>query len=166
MPSSFSENMRGRDRVMKIVIGSDHAGLSLKEVLKGYRDSLGWRVQDVGTHSDQASDYPDYAAKVAEAVSMGQFQRGILVCGSGIGMAIVANKFSNVRAVVCLDEETARISRCHNDTNIIALAERRTDTATAQGIVKIWLETEFEGGRHKVRLDKIRDIERRLNAKL
>jgi RpiB/LacA/LacB family sugar-phosphate isomerase len=150
---------------MKIVIGSDHAGLSLKEELKGYLGSMGWRIHDVGTHSDQASDYPDYAVKVAEAVSMGQFQRGILVCGSGVGMAIVANKFPNVRAVVCLDEETARISRCHNDTNIIALAERRTDTETARGIVKTWLETEFEGGRHKARVDKIRDVERRLSGK-
>jgi ribose 5-phosphate isomerase B len=150
---------------MKIVIGSDHAGLSLKEELKEFLDSMGLRVHDVGTHSDQASDYPDYAVKVAEAVSTGHFQRGILVCGSGIGMAIVANKFQNVRAVVCLDEETARISRCHNDTNIIALAERRTDTETAQGIVKTWLETEFEGGRHKARVDKIRDIERRLAGK-
>ncbi|HRT61637.1 MAG TPA: ribose 5-phosphate isomerase B [Syntrophales bacterium] len=150
---------------MKIVIGSDHAGLSLKEELKGFLDSLGYRAHDMGTHSDQASDYPDYAAKVAEAVSMGQFQRGVLVCGSGIGMAIVANKFPNVRAVVCLDEETARISRCHNDTNIIALAERRTNTETAQRILKTWLETEFEGGRHKARLDKIRDVERRLSGK-
>lgn len=150
---------------MKIVIGSDHAGLSLKEELKEFLGTMGLRVHDVGTHSDQVSDYPDYAVKVAEAVSMGQFQRGILVCGSGVGMAIVANKFPNVRAVVCLDEETARISRCHNDTNIIAFAERRTDTETAQGILKIWLETDFEGGRHKARVDKIRDIERRLSGK-
>jgi ribose 5-phosphate isomerase B len=150
---------------MKIVIGSDHAGLSLKEELKEFLGSLGYRVHDMGTHSAQASDYPDYAAKVAEAVSTGQFPRGVLVCGSGVGMAIVANKFSNVRAVVCLDEETARISRCHNDTNIIALAERRTKTEDAQGILKTWLETEFEGGRHKARLDKIRDVERRLSGK-
>jgi ribose 5-phosphate isomerase B len=150
---------------MKIVIGSDHAGLSLKEELKEFLGTMGIRAHDVGTHSDQASDYPDYAAKVAEAVSIGQFQRGILVCGSGVGMAIAANKFPNIRAVVCLDEETARISRCHNDTNIIAFAERRTDTETAQGILRTWLETEFEGGRHKARLDKIRDIERRLSGK-
>lgn len=150
---------------MKIVIGSDHAGLSLKEELKEFLGTLGYRVHDVGTHSDQASDYPDYGAKAAEMVSSGQFPRAVLVCGSGVGMAIVANKFPNVRAVVCLDEETARISRCHNDTNVIALAERRTDTETAQRILRTWLETQFEGGRHKARLDKIRDVERRLCGK-
>jgi len=150
---------------MKIVIGSDHAGLSLKEELKEFLGTIGIRAHDVGTHSDQASDYPDYAAKVAEAVSTGQFQRGILVCGSGVGMAIAANKFPNIRAAVCLDEETARFSRCHNDTNVIAFAGRRTDTETAQRILKTWLETEFGGGRHKARLDKIRDIERRLSGK-
>ncbi len=133
--------------------------------LKEFLGALGYRVHDVGTHSDQASDYPDYGAKAAEMVSAGQFPRGVLVCGSGVGMAIVANKFPNVRAVVCLDEETARISRCHNDTNVIALAERRTDTETAQRILKTWLETQFEGGRHKARLDKIRDVERRLCGK-
>ena len=147
---------------MKIVIGSDHAGLALKEELKEFLATLGYRVTDLGTHSDQAADYPEYAARVAEAVASGQFPRGVLVCGSGIGMAIVANKFPNVRAAVCLDEDMARLSRCHNDANILALAGRRTGTEKAQAILAAWLETEFEGGRHRARLDKIREIERRL----
>lgn len=140
---------------MKIIIGSDHAGFSLKETLK---ESFGGMV-DAGTYSEDSVDYPDFAARVASAISSGEFERGILICGSGVGMSIVANKFPGVRAALCTDTDTARMSRMHNDANILILAGRRTDVETATAIVKVWSNTEFEGGRHKRRLDKIKNIE-------
>ena len=142
-----------------IIIGADHAGFQLKETVKFYLEKKGWVVSDVGTHGEEAVDYPDYGMKVAEAVSTGVCPRGILVCGSGVGMAIVANKFDGIRAAVCLDVETARMSRLHNDTNILILAGRKTDSGIARQIVGVWLETPFEGGRHQGRLDKIRALE-------
>jgi len=146
---------------MNIVIGSDHAGFSLKEALKHYLHDRGVALTDVGPDTDKSVDYPDFAAAVAEKVSCGEFTRGILVCGSGVGMAIVANKYPAIRAALCLDADTARMSRKHNDTNILTLAGRRTDIDTAKNIAATWLETEFEGGRHKRRLDKIQAIEKR-----
>ena len=143
----------------KIIIGSDHAGFSLKEDVKVFLSDMEYIVTDVGTESIESVDYPDFGIKVAERVSAGEFNRGILVCGSGVGMAIVANKFPLIRAVLCLDAETARLSRLHNDSNILVLAGRRTDTDTAKLIVQIWLNTEFEGGRHERRINKIKDIE-------
>lgn len=143
---------------MKIIIGSDHAGFSLKENVKIFLEE-DMEVLDVDTHNGESVDYPDFGAKVAEKVSSGEFKRGILVCGSGVGMTIVANKFPNVRAALCLDSETALMSRKHNDANVLVLAGRKTDIETAKTIVKTWLETEFEGGRHSRRLDKIKDIE-------
>ena len=140
---------------MKIIIGSDHAGFDLKEALKESFDGM----VDVGTYSEDSVDYPDFAAKAARAVSSGEFERGILICGSGMGMSIVANKFSGVRAALCTDIDTARMSRMHNDANILVLAGRRTGVKTAAAIVKVWLDTPFEGGRHKRRLDKIKNIE-------
>ncbi|ABC76066.1 ribose 5-phosphate isomerase B [Syntrophus aciditrophicus] len=143
----------------KIIIGADHAGFQLKETVKSFLEEKGWVVSDIGTDSEEAVDYPDFGEKVAGAVSAGVFSRGILVCGSGVGMAIVANKFDGIRAAVCLDTETARLSRLHNDTNILILAGRRTLPETARQIVDVWLETPFEGGRHRGRLDKIRALE-------
>jgi ribose 5-phosphate isomerase B len=143
----------------KIIIGSDHGGFSLKESLKPFLVEMGFAVTDVGTDSDRAADYPDFGAKAAGAVSAGRFQRGILICGSGVGMSIVANRFPGVRAALCLDEETARLSRMHNDANILVLAGRKTDPETARKIVRTWLSTPFEGGRHQRRLDKIREID-------
>ena len=140
---------------MKIIIGSDHAGFDLKEALKESFDGM----VDVGTYSEDSVDYPDFAAKVARPISSGEFERGILICGSGVGMSIVANKFPGVRAALCTDADTARMSRMHNDSNVLVLAGRRTDTETAAAIVKVWSNTEFEGGRHKRRLDKIKNIE-------
>jgi ribose 5-phosphate isomerase B len=140
---------------LRIVIGSDHAGFDLKEALKESFDGM----VDVGTYSEDSVDYPDFAAKVAGAISSGEFERGILICGSGVGMSIVANKFSGVRAALCTDTGTARMSRMHNDANILVLAGRRTNVETATAIVKVWSNTEFEGGRHKRRLDKIKNIE-------
>jgi len=140
---------------LRIVIGSDHAGFDLKEALKESFDGM----VDVGTYSEDSVDYPDFAAKVAGAISSGEFERGILICGSGVGMSIVANKFSGVRAALCTDTGTARMSRMHNDANILVLAGRRTNAETAAAIVTVWLHTEFEGGRHTKRLDKIKNIE-------
>jgi len=142
-----------------IIIGADHAGFQLKETVKSFLEKKGWIVKDVGTDSEESVDYPDFGREVAKPVSTGVFSRGILVCGSGVGMAIVANKFNGIRAAVCLDTETARMSRLHNDTNILILAGRRTDPETARQIVEVWLVTSFEGGRHQGRLDKIRALE-------
>jgi ribose 5-phosphate isomerase B len=143
----------------KIIIAADHAGYSLKEALKPHLAEMGHAVTDAGTESDRPVDYPDPGSKAAEAVSAGLFPRGILICGSGVGMTIVANRFPGVRAALCLDEETARLSRMHNDANILVLAGRKTDPETALRIVKVWLATPFEGGRHQRRLDKISEME-------
>lgn len=147
---------------MNIVIGSDHAGFALKEAVKASLSAAGHRVVDIGTETGDPVDYPDYGILAAEAVSSGRFERGILVCGSGVGMAIVANKFPGVRAALCLDAETARLSRQHNDSNVLVLAGRKTDPETAERIARAWLETPFDGGRHQRRLDKIRELEQRL----
>jgi len=144
-----------RGLILKIIIGSDHAGFALKEALK---ESFGGMV-DVGTYSEDSVDYPDFAAMVARAISSGEFEKGILICGSGVGMSIVANRFPGVRAALCTDTDTARMSRMHNDANILVLAGRHTDVETAIAIVKVWSDTEFEGGRHQRRLDKIKNIE-------
>ena len=146
----------------RIIIGSDHAGFPLKETVKRYVAELGYAVTDAGTDGPANVDYPDFGAAVARKVSAGEFDRDILVCGSGVGMSIVANKFRGVRAALCLDEETARMSRLHNDANILVLAGRRTGEEAAKSIARLWLNTEFEGGRHQRRLDKIADIGRHL----
>ena len=147
----------------KIIIAADHGGYSLKEALKPHLTDMGLVVTDAGTDSDQAVDYPDFGGKAAGAVSTGLFPRGILICGSGVGMSIVANRFPGVRAALCLDEGTARLSRMHNDANILVLAGRKTDPETALRIVRVWLTTPFEEGRHQRRLDKIREMELKLN---
>ena len=149
----------------KIIIGADHAGYPLKEALKPFLAEIGLAVADTGTDSERAVDYPDFAVKVAEAVSVGVFPRGILICGTGVGMSMVANRFPGVRAALCRDEEEARISRMHNDANILVLAGRKTDAETAMKIVRTWLTTPFEGGRHQRRLDKIGETELRLSGK-
>ncbi|MBN1381590.1 MAG: ribose 5-phosphate isomerase B [Deltaproteobacteria bacterium] len=147
----------------KIIIGSDHAGYSLKQNIIYYLQDMGMTVADAGATSGDSVDYPDYGSLVAQSVSSGEFERGILICGSGIGMSIVANKFPNVRAALCLDEDMAEMSRLHNNSNILVLAGRKTDTATAKAITATWLKTEFEGGRHTKRIDKIKDLEHRLS---
>ncbi len=149
----------------KVIIAADHGGYSLKEALKPLLSELGFSVTDVGTNSNQAVDYPDFGAEVAEAVSTGAYRRGILICGSGVGMSIVANRFPGVRAALCLDEEAARLSRLHNDANILVLAGRRTAPEEAFAIVRAWFSTPFEGGRHQRRLDKIRQTESKLHEK-
>lgn len=149
----------------KIIIGADHAGFDLKEAIKPYLAEAGWEVVDRGTYDRSPVDYADFGGPVAMAVSSGAFSRGILVCGSGVGMAILANKFPGVRAVLCLDEEMACLSRTHNDTNILVLAGRRIDEKMAVAILKGWLATAFEGGRHQQRLDKIRQWEQKICQK-
>jgi ribose 5-phosphate isomerase B len=146
----------------KVIIGADHAGFALKESLKPLLAGLGLEVTDVGPGNTDPVDYPDFGCPVAEGVSSGAFPRGILVCGSGVGMTIVANKYPCVRAALCLDEETAQMSRRHNDTNVLCLAGRKTDPEAARKIVVTWLKTAFEGGRHGRRIEKIRELEKAL----
>lgn len=141
------------DLNMAIVIGCDHAAYELKEKLKAYLLRREESVEDVGPHSDASVDYPDYGKKVAERVSSGRHSRGILLCGTGLGMSMVANRFPGVRAALCHDLFGAIMSRKHNDANILVLGGRVTGDTLAEEIVKVWLETPFEGGRHQNRLD-------------
>ena len=144
-----------------VALGADHAGWELKEALKAWLFDQGHQVLDFGTHSPDPVDYPDYAAQVAEAVAVAKVERGILVCGTGIGMAITANKVPGVRAATCSDLYTARMSREHNDANVLALGGRLMGREMALEIVKAWIETGFAGGRHSGRVDKISAVERR-----
>lgn len=145
---------------MKIAIGSDHGGFKLKEEIKSYLAELGYEYHDFGTFSPEAVDYPDFARKVAEAVAKGDYERGILICGTGIGIGIAANKVPGIRAALCHDTFSARASREHNDANILTMGERVIGPGLAKEIVKVWLESEFAGGRHARRVEKIRAIER------
>ena len=144
---------------MIVAIASDHAGVGLKDRVVKLLSELGIQVEDLGTGTREAVDYPDYGALVAEAVSVGQAERGVLVCGTGIGMTIVANKFPGIRAALCHDAEAAQVSREHNDANLLVLGERVLPEARLAEIVRVWLETPFAGGRHAWRLDKVRAIE-------
>jgi ribose 5-phosphate isomerase B len=150
---------------MKIALGSDHRGFEVKRRIAAVLQQMGHEVEDVGPHSKDSVDYPDYAFKVALAVSAGRAQRGVLICGTGIGMCITANKFKGVRAAPVWDEFTARMSRAHNDANVICLGARVLNHHRAAELVNLWLDTEFEGNRHKQRLDKIREIEKKLYAR-
>ena len=146
---------------MKISIGSDHRGLQLKARLILLLQELGHEMIDEGTHESESVDYPDYAAKVSEKVSSGTVDRGVLICGSGIGMAIAANKYPAVRATTAYDDLSAEMSRRHNDVNVLCLASDRVGEGPIEGIVNAWLNTDFDGGRHARRLEKIKDIEDR-----
>ncbi len=146
---------------MRIAIASDHAGFELKEHVKSQLQSAGHDVVDVGTDSDESTDYPSYARPAAQLVAEGDAERGVLVCGSGVGVSIVANKVDGVRAVNAHDPEEAEMSRRHNDANVLALAGRRLTAEQAEGIVHRFLATRFEGGRHQRRVDQISQIERR-----
>jgi ribose 5-phosphate isomerase B len=147
---------------MLIAVGSDHAGLEMKEEVMALLSELKYDIADLGTCRPQSVDYPDFGEKVAEAVSEGKADRGILICGTGIGMSIVANKFPHVRAALCNELFSARMSRLHNDANILVLAGRIIGKDLALEIVRAWLETGFEGGRHQRRLDKIDLIEKKI----
>jgi len=144
---------------MKIALASDHAGYAEKERLKPLLTDLGLEVEDLGTASEESVDYPDYARRVAERVAQGLAEQGVLVCGSGTGMAIAANKVSGVRAAVAWSEETARLARQHNDANVLALGARTTPPDEIPKIVRAWFNTAFDGGRHCGRVEKIREME-------
>jgi ribose 5-phosphate isomerase B len=146
---------------MRVAIASDHAALAMKEDLKRLLRELGHEVRDFGTHSDAPVDYPDFIVPAAEAVAAGQCERGIVLGGSGNGEAIAANKVPGVRCTLCWESYTARAARQHNDANVLSLGARVIGPEVAREVVRVWLEAEFEGGRHRVRLEKIRAVEER-----
>ncbi len=148
---------------MIIGLAADHAGKELKDILLGLVKALGHEAIDYGVAvtNEQSVDYPDYAALLAKALASGKIEAGVAICGTGTGMAMAANKFPGVRAAVVWDEYSARMSRAHNDANIICLGARTTNVHRAADFLKIWLETSFEDGRHKMRRDKIREIEKK-----
>jgi len=145
---------------MRIAIGADHAGVALKDQLKQWLIERGDAVDDVGTFTADSVDYPDYAAAVGHAVAEGRAERGVLVCGSGIGMAIAANKIHGIRAAAVVDEASARLSREHNDANVLTLGARLTAVDEARELLRIFLVTEYQGGRHQQRIDKISALDR------
>ncbi len=146
---------------MKIAVASDHAGYRLKEEIKLLLRELGHEVRDFGTHSDDPVDYPDFVVPAAEAVGRGECDRAIVVGGSGNGEAIAANKVPGIRAALCHDATTARLSRSHNDANVLALGQRIIGSEVVRDVVRVWLETPFDGGRHQRRLEKIARVEAR-----
>ena len=143
-----------------IALASDHGGLSLKNAVKNYLESQGLEVRDFGTNSPESCDYPDFGAPAARAVAEGTCERGILICTTGIGMSMVANKIPGIRCALCHDLMSARLTRQHNDTNVLALGAGVVGEMLALEIVKVWLNTEFEGGRHARRIGKVMDLER------
>ena len=150
---------------MNIAVASDHRGVSVKSRILSQLTDLGHDSHDYGPESSESVDYPDFASKVSEAVSSGIIDRGILICGTGMGMCITANKFPGVRATSCHDEVTAEMSRRHNDANILCLSAELLGEQLVHRIVEIWVQTEFEGGRHARRVDKISEIEQAITAK-
>jgi ribose 5-phosphate isomerase B len=147
--------------VVRVVIGSDHAGFRLKDTVKALLDRMGISYEDVGTATAASADYPDFAEAAARAVLDGRADRGILVCGTGIGMSIAANKIPGIRAALAWNEATARLGRSHNDANILALGGRTTPAAEVEGILRAFLFTGYEGGRHDARLAKVAHLERK-----
>lgn len=144
-----------------IAIASDHAALDMKEAIKAYLQERGYAVEDLGTHTRERVDYCDYGFKVGEAVGSGRYERGILFCGTGVGISISANKVRGIRAVVCSEPYSAKLSRQHNDTNVLALGARVVGIELAKMIVDTWLSTPYEGGRHGDRVRKIAEYEQR-----
>ena len=149
---------------MKIAIGADHGGYILKGQTIDFLKSLGHEVEDMGTHSKESSDYPLIGFEVAEAVAAGKAERGVLICKSGVGMVIIANKLHGIRAAACYDKDLAKSSREHNDCNILVLAANYTNTDQAKEILSVWLTTEHIGERHTRRVGQIKDIEQKLKG--
>ena len=145
---------------MRIALGADHAGVDLKNHLKSRLESRGFACHDFGPNSAESVDYPDFAAEVGRGVAAGAFDRGILVCGSGLGMAIAANKVAGIRAVAVVDETSARLGRTHNDANVLALGARLTSVEQADDLVDVFLNTPFSGGRHQQRIDKLAALDK------
>ncbi|CAM3310761.1 MULTISPECIES: ribose 5-phosphate isomerase B [Brevibacillus] len=144
---------------MKVAIAADHGGYKLKEEIRNWLSSMNIETEDFGCSCEDSVDYPDYALPVAQKVAAGEFDRGILICGTGIGMSIAANKVPGIRCALVHDTFSARATREHNNTNVLAMGERVIGPGLALDIVKIWLETEFQGGRHERRVEKITQIE-------
>lgn len=142
----------------KIILGSDHGGFSLKEILKPILIDLKYEVEDVGCYDTSSVHYPSIAKKLAIEISKGKFEKGILICGTGIGMSIAANRFKNVRATLCHDHFTAKMSREHNDSNVLVLGGRVIGDEVAKDILDVWLNTEFQGGRHSERVGMFETI--------
>ncbi|NPV54588.1 MAG: ribose 5-phosphate isomerase B [Firmicutes bacterium] len=140
---------------MRVALGSDHGGYRLKEHLKGILDDMGVVYEDFGTFSEESVDYPDIGLEVARRVARGEFDRGVLICGTGIGMSIAANKIRGIRASLCHDTVTARLAREHNDANVLTLGGRIIGPVVAEEILKVWLNTPFSQGRHARRIEKI-----------
>ncbi|MDR1205320.1 MAG: ribose 5-phosphate isomerase B [Peptococcaceae bacterium] len=141
---------------MNVIIGSDHGGFKLKAVVKEWLEAQGYQVTDVGTHSEESCDYPDIARLVAQPLAKGEYDRGIVICGTGIGISITANKVPGIRAALCGDTFSAKMSRMHNNANILAMGERVIGQGLALEILETWFATEFEaGGRHETRVAKI-----------
>ena len=147
---------------MKIGIGNDHTALAYKNEIKKYiEDKYQYEVVNYGTDTPDSCDYPIYGEKVANAVASGEVDKGICICGTGVGISLAANKVNGIRAVVCSEPYSARLSRMHNDSNILCFGARVIGIETAKDIVDAWINTEFEGGRHQRRVDQIADIEKR-----
>ncbi len=151
---------------MKIAIACDHAGLEMKREIVELLKNPGIEIFDFGTYSEESVDYPDHGAEVASRVSNQEVDRGILICGTGLGMSIVANKYNGVRATLCHDAYTAEMSRLHNDSNVLVIGGRTTAKEIVKDMVRTWLSTSFEGGRHNKRLGKISQIEKELSKKI
>lgn len=146
---------------MRIGIGNDHSALDLKAEIVEYLKEQGHEVVDYGTNTTESCDYPVYGEMVGKAVANGEVEKGILICGTGLGISLAANKVPGIRAAVCSEPYTARMSRAHNDCNILAFGARVVGAELAKMIVEVWLNTEFEGGRHQRRVDMIMDVEKR-----
>lgn len=146
---------------MKLGIGSDHAAYQMKRMIKEYLEELGHEVVDYGCYSEESCNYPEYGEAVGRAVASAEVEAGVLICGTGIGISMAANKVHGVRAAACSDPVTARLTKEHNNANIIAFGERIVGIETAKAICKAWLDAEFQGGRHQTRVDMIMDIESR-----
>lgn len=146
---------------MKIALGADHGGLELKEMVKQYLIEVGYEVEDFGTYIQDSCDYPVYGQKVGEAVSFGDCDRGIAICGTGLGISMAVNKVPGIRGALCTNEFMAAMSREHNNANVLVLGGRVLGVGLAMRIVEVWLETEFMGGRHQRRIDLITEIEKK-----
>jgi ribose 5-phosphate isomerase B len=144
---------------MKVIISGDHAGMTIRNEVKSLLEEMGIEYEDTGCSCETSVDYPDYALPAAERVANGEFDRGILICGTGIGMSIAANKVKGIRCALLSDVYSAKLTRMHNDANVIAMGERVIGPGLARDIAKAWLETDFEGGRHENRLSKIKAYE-------
>lgn len=146
---------------MKVAIGNDHTAVELKNIIKEFVESKGYEVEDLGTNSLESCDYPVYGEKVGRAVASGQADLGIVICGTGVGISLAANKVKGVRACVCSEPYTAKLSRMHNDSNVLAFGARVVGSELAKMITEEWLDASFEGGRHQKRVDMLMEIENR-----